>query len=852
MINPLRIGSELAQDVRYALRTMSGRPIFTSMAVLSLAMGIGANTAIYSFLDSILMRALPVHDPGSLVVVRWHSKDHPAVASSFSGSASKDPAVGYSSGNFPYAAFEVLAADRNAFASVFGFSGGGRLNVQIHGQADLAAAQYVSGGFFAGLGVGPAAGRLIDPADDRIGAEQVAVVSYGYAQRRFGDPAKAAGESILINNLPFTIAGVTPPEFFGVNPAGEQDLYLPLHTNLLIERIYSADQTRYSNQNYYWIQIMGRLRPGVAMAQAQAAAAPPFHHFVESTVKKPEDKRDLPILYLQEGAGGLDSLRRQYAKPLYVLMALVGLILAIACANIANLLLARAAGRRREMALRLSLGAGRARVIRQLLTESVILSAFGGALGLLFARWGITALTLLIANGRDRFTLRAELNWHVLAVTTGLSLAAGLLFGLAPALQATSVDLMTALKQTRAGDSGGGARGGYRIGLVQALIVMQIAVSLLLVVGAGLFAGTLRRLNSIRIGFNRENILLVSLNANQAGYKDDALMRFYGDLHQRFRGLPGIRGVTFSNYPLMVNGRNTTDLRVPGSPTGPGGVTLVNVGADFVTTMEIRLLRGRDMSERDVTGPTRVAVVNDQLVQKYFPNENPLGRHIVTGGKGREVDCEIVGVIATSRLISLKEKIDEMALVPYTQDPRRSLGTMVYEIRAVGDPLALAAAVRRMVAQADPRVPVSEITTQAQRIDQTIAQERTFATLCTCFAVLAVLIACVGLYGTMAYTVARRTNEIGIRMALGAERRGLIWMVQRDVLVLAVAGLAIGLPVAYAVSHVVDSFLFEMKANDPMVMASAAAVLLLAALIAGFGPAWKAARLDPWIALRDE
>ena len=848
MINPLRIASEFAQDVRYALRTMWGRPLFTTMAVLSLALGIGANTAIYSFLDSILMRALPVLDPGSLVVVNWHSKDHPAVAASFSGSTFKDATVGYSSGNFPYAAFEVLAANRDAFASVFGFSGGGRLNVQIHGQADLAATQYVSGGFFAGLGVAPAAGRLVNPADDRAGGAQVAVVSYGYAQRRFGDPAKAPGESILINNLPFTIAGVTPPGFFGVNPAGEQDLFLPMHTNLLLERVYSLDQTRYTEQNYYWIQIMARLRPGVSMLQAQAAAAPPFQHFVESTAKKPEDKRDLPILYLQEGAGGLDSLRRQYAKPLYVLMTLVGLILAIACANIANLLLARAAGRRREMALRLSLGAGRARVIRQLLTESVILSALGGVAGILFAKWGITALTLLIANGRDRFTLRAELNWHVLALTTALSLAAGLLFGLAPALQATSVNLMTELKQTRAG----GTRGRWRIGLVQALIVMQIAVSLLLVVGAGLFAGTLRRLNSIRIGFNRENILLVSLNANQAGYKDDALLRFYGDLHQRFRGLPGIRGVTFSNYPLMTNGRNNTNLRVPGSPTEPGSVTVVNVGADFASTMEIPLLRGRDMSERDVTGSAHVAVVNDQFVQKYLPNENPLGRHFVIGGRGREVDFEIVGVIATGRLISLKQKVDETALVPYTQNPRQSLGSMVYEIRAAGDPLALAAAARRMVAQADPRVPVSEITTQEQRIDQTIAQERTFATLCTCFAILAVLIACVGLYGTMAYTVARRTNEIGIRMALGAERRGLIWMVQRDVLVLAVAGLAIGLPVAYAVSHVVESFLFEIKANDPMVMASAAAVLLLAALIAGFGPAWKAASLDPWIALRDE
>jgi predicted permease len=724
--------------------------------------------------------------------------------------------------------------------------------VQIHGQADLAAAQYVSGAFFAGLGVVPAAGRLIDPGDDRTGAPATAVVSYGYAQRRFGDPAKAVGESILINNLPFTISGVAAPEFFGVNPAGAQDVFLPLHTNLLLETVFSADQTRYTNPNYYWIQVMARLRPGISMVQAQAAAAPMFARFVESTAKKPEEMRDLPILYLQEGAGGLDSLRRQYARPLYVLMTMVGLILAIACANIANLLLARAAGRRREIGLRLSLGAGRGRVIRQLLTESVVLAGLGGLLGIAFARWGITALTLLIANGREQFTLHAELNWHVLGLTTALSMATGLLFGLAPALQSTRLDLVTALKQTRAGESGARVRSGLRMTLGQTLIVMQIAISLLLVVAAGLFVRTLQQLNAIRIGFNREHLLVVTLNAAQAGYRDDALLRFYADLQNRFRALPGIRGVTFSNYTLLTNSRNTTSLRVPGSPAKPGNLTILNVGADFLSTMEAPLLRGRDMTERDVGGATHVAVVNDLFAQKYFPGENPLGRHFLTGATGREIDFEIVGVTTTGRMISLKQDIPEMAFVPYTHNPRQSLGSMVYEIRAAGDPLALAAAARRMVGQADARVPVSEIATQARRIDQTIGQERTFATLCTCFAVLAVLIACVGLYGTMAYSVARRTNEIGIRMALGAERRRLIWMVLRDVLLMAVAGLAIGLPVAYASSHVVESYLFQMQANDPAVMASAAAVLLAAALAAGYGPAWKASRLDPWTALRDE
>jgi predicted permease len=815
-------------------------------------LGIGANTAIYSFMDAILMRSLPVQDPARLVVLNWHAKEHPKIATNFSGSTYNTPQWGYTSGNFPYAMFELLSGPSDVFSTVFGFSGAGRLNVQIRGQADMASGQFVTGTFFSGLGVPPATGRLIDSNDNVIGAPSVAVVGHGYAQRRFGDVSKAVGESILINNLPFTIAGVAAPEFFGVNPAGPQDVFLPQYTSLLLDRVFGADQTKYTNKNYFWIQMMARLKPGVTMAQAQAATAPVFRRFAESTVQKPEDARDLPILHLQEGAGGLDSLRRQYGKPLYVLMTLVGLILAIACANIANLLLARAAGRRREMALRLSLGAGRGRVIRQLLTESLLLSALGGLLGIAFARWGITALTLLIANGRDQFTLFAELNWNVLAITIGLSLLTGLLFGLAPAFESTRVDLITALKQTRAGESGHRIHSRFRISLGQALIVAQIAISLLLVVAAGLFVRSLQQLNAIRVGINRENLLLVSLNATQAGYKDEALLRFYGDLRDRFRALPGARNVSLSNYILLTNSSNTTRVQVPGSTATSKSLTVLNVGPDFATTMQVPIVRGRDMNERDVAGTTKVAVVNEQFAQKHFPNQNPLGRHFITGAPPRELDFEIVGVMATKRLISLKQDIPEIAFVPYTHNPRQSLGSMVYEIRAAGDPLAMAAAARRIVAQADARVPVSEISTQERRIDQTIGQERTFAMLCSCFAILAVLIACVGLYGSMAYNVARRTNEIGIRMALGAERRRLMWMVLRDVLIMAAAGLVIGVPVAYASSHVIESFLFGLKANDPWVLGSAAAVLLAAALIAGYGPASRASRLDPWTALRDE
>jgi macrolide transport system ATP-binding/permease protein len=849
----INLFEQLLQDLRYALRIMAAQPLFTAMAALSLALGIGANTAIYSFMDAILLRALPVQNPESLVVLNWHSKDFPPVAHRFSGSNYGDPKTGMTSGNFPYPAFELLRDNNQVLSSVFAFSNAGRLNVQIHGLADIAASQYVSGAFFSGLGMPPAVGRLIDATDDRMGAAPVAVLSFGYAQRRFGDIAAAVGQSILINDNAFTIAGVAAPEFFGVNPGGQQDLYVPLHASALLEKIFTDEQaTKYLDRNFYWAQIMGRLRPGVTMTQAQAALAPGFQQFVRGTAVNDNERADMPALLLQEGAGGLDSLRRQYSKPLYVLMTLVGLILAIACANMANLLLARATTRRREIAVRLSMGAGRVRLIRQLLTESILLASLGGVLGLAIAKWGIGALTLLIANGRDNFSLHAGLNWHVLAVTIALSVGTGILFGLAPALQSTRVDLVSALKQTRAGEHRLRLHAWLRVSLSQVLAVSQIAISLLLLVAAGLFVHTLTNLNSIALGFNSENLLLVTINARQAGYKDDALTRFYHDLEKRLRGIPGVRAASLSSYALVSGSMNSTDVHVAGESSANNNTTVLNVGSDFFSTMQIPVLLGREIQDRDILSPSHVAVVNELFVQKYLGGANPLGRHFQLGRAKNAIDFEIIGVSKTTRHQSLKRDTPPVAFVPYSQNPRQSLGQMVYELRAAGDPMALATSARQIVQQADARIPISNIVTQARTIDQTIGQERTFAMLCTCFAVLAVLIACVGLYGMMAYRVARRTNEIGIRMALGAERRRLVWMILREVLVMAVLGLAIGLPAAFATTRFVQSFLFQIKPNDPLAITLAACTLLAAALLAGYGPARRASRVDPWQALRDE
>ena len=832
------------QDLRYALRAMARQPLFTAMATLSLALGIGANTAIFSFMDAILIRSLPVKNPESLVVLNWHSKDAPAVVRSMAGSSFRDPRVGFTSGNFPYSAYELLRTNSPVFSTVFAFFGNAHVSLLIRGEADLANGHYVSGEYFGGLGVPPAAGRLIDGSDDRAGAPPVAVLSYQYAKRHFNDVARAVGQSLQIKNVAYTVTGVTGPEFFGVDPAGPPDVYLPLHTSgIFLPPSANANPLSLDN-SFYWVQMMARLKPGVTREQAERAVAPSFQHLVQATAVNDKERTDLPALYLQEGAGGLDFLRRQYSKPLFVLMGMGGLILTIACANIANLLLARAAFRRREMALRLSLGASRLRVLRQLLTESVLLASLGGLAGMAFAKWGIDALTLLMANGRANFTLHAELDWRVLAAAMSLSLVAGVVFGLAPAIQSLGVDLNSAIRQAHAGRPQG------RITPSRALVVLQISISLLLLAAAGLFVRTLTNLSSIALGFNAEHVLLVTVNSRPTGYENEALVHFYEDLQARLQAIPGVRGVTSSSTVLVSGSENKTRVRIPRLTGKSLFTSFLDVGPAFFTTMQIPILRGREIDERDVRRGAAVAVVNEEFARTYFPGQDPIGQRFGLGAVSTLPDVEIVGVAKNARYGSLKGDIPPVTYLPYSRNVKGA--QMNYELRAAGDPNLLAQTVRQVVRQADARVPVFNIATQSDRVHQTIGQERMFATLCGCFAVLALVIACVGLYGTMAYNVARRTNEIGIRMALGAERRRVIWMVLREVLAMAAAGLGVGLAVAVATSHILQSFVFQVKPNDPAMLGMAALILLAATLLAGYGPAVRASRVDPWIALRDE
>jgi macrolide transport system ATP-binding/permease protein len=852
-----RIWEPFAQDIRYAFRSMAGSKLFTGMAILSLALGIGANTAIYSFMDGVMLRALPVQHPDRLVIFNWRARSDAPVVHSHWGSNYDEPGGGQTSPNFPYPAFELLRDHNDVLSSLFGHMGGGRLNLVIDGSAELADGQYVTGGFFSGLGVPPAAGRLIAPEDDKPGAPPVAVITDDYWHARFGANPSAIGKQIQINGTSFTIAGISAPEFYGVSPGSKPSVFLPMAN---IGLTHPTDgQSMFSEGTYYWIELMGRLKNGVTLTQAQAQLAGPFHGFVESTATKDRERADLPSLWLQEGGSGVDSLRRQYSKPLWILMAMVGLILAVACFNIANLLLARAASRRREIALRLSLGAGRFRLIRQLLTESLVLALLSGIAGTAIAAICIRLLLMLLTNGNDNFTVNVHLDWRVLSFTLLIAIASGIFFGLAPALQATRVDITPALKETRASESHGRARRfGLRFGLSQVLVVTQIGISLLLVVAAGLFVRTITNLHSVNLGFNAENILIFTLDATQAGYKDASLKQFYKQLEQRFQAIPGVRSATSSDMPLVGGWSSSTSITVPGIPQPPEGQRGPNtsyalVGSTFFETMEIPIVAGRALDKRDVEGAPIAAVVNQVFAEKYFHGQNPVGRHFGLGGKLNATDIEIVGVARTARYNSLKREIPPVTYIAWIQAPKsRQLGQMIFELRATGNPLALANTVRQIVHEVGPQVPVADMTTQSRRIDQTISQERTFAQLCACFGALALLMACVGLYGTMAYAVARRTGEIGIRMALGATRRRVVWMILREVAVLSAFGLLAGLAAAYQTTAFLKSFLFGVKPNDPLAIGASVAILIACALLAGYLPAFRASRIDPMVALRNE
>jgi macrolide transport system ATP-binding/permease protein len=849
---------QFGQDLRYAARSMMQHKSFTALAVISLALGIGANTAIYSFMDAILFRSLPVPNPDTLVVLKWRAAKGFSSASSKGMSWSTDGSYtdskGYLGTQFPYPAMPLFEENKQIFSGVFCYFKT-RLSATIRDETELLRGEYVSGNFFAGMSVAPAAGRLVISEDDRAGTAPVAVLSYRLSERRFGGAANAVGQTIRINNVPFSVIGVAPAEFFGAEPGEVPDIYVPMHANLLLQRpvVSASVDQQFLDPNFYWIEVMARLQSGITIGQAQAVLAPQFQQFTWNTTSTERQRSNLPSLEVHPGGAGLDSLRRRYAQPVYLLTAMVGLILLIACANIANLLLARAVARRREIAVRLSIGAGRARIVRQLMTESVVLGLLGGALGVAFTGYAVRVLTLVLANGRENFTLHATINWHVLAVTVALSLGTGILFGLAPALQATRVDVMPALKETRLhGWSAKRSRFRQRLGLSRSLIVVQIALSLILLVAAGLFSRTLARLHSIQLGFARENVLLFNVHPRSASYEDSAYNRIYEELRSRFAGLPGVRQVSFSTSPFPSGGGTMTQVEIAGIETPrsvngdpPNLAAVFSVGPSFFDTMQMARLAGRDFTERDGDGAPRVVVINETLA-KVFGLANPVGRTL-TAAKN---DYEIIAVVRDAVGFRLKDDYRPTIYFSYLQG--RPSGALTFEIRSSDRPLQYASSVREIVRQLDSRIPVSDIKTQAAHIDQSISSEVALARLCTAFAVLALTIACVGLYGTVAFNVARRTSEIGIRMALGAQATRILWLILREVLLLTFCGLAIGFPVVLAATRYVRSFLYGIEPNDPLAIAGAIIMLVVSGLAAGYIPARRAAHIDPMVAVRHD
>ena len=841
---------ELMRDVTFAFRALKKSPAFTMTALLSLALGIGANTAIYSFMDAIMLRALPVRDPQNLVVLNWRAHGQASIVHQPHSVVHQQHGDG---SDFPYPFFDSLCHHKDVLSSTFGFANASRVNLVVHDQALLAGAEYVSGNYFSSIGAPPAAGRLIGDEDDRSGANPVVVISYRLWQQRFNGAPNAVGQTILINRSPFTIAGVTAPEFFGVNPRDYPGIFLPLHCLAYFDpRVRGSDW--FHEPDNYWVEMMGRLRPGVTLRQAEVVIAGRFHQFVANTAANDKERANLPELWLQEGGSGLDSLRQQYSKPLYVLLAMTALILAIACSNIANLLLSRATARRREIAVRLSLGAGRARIIRQLLTESILLSLLGGLLGLCVAEIGIRFLTLLLANGQNDFTLQAGIDARILLFAATVSVLTGLLFGLVPAIQATKVDVAPALKESRVAASRV-RRFGLPFGLSHILVTGQVALSLLLVIAAGLFVRTLAKLHSVSIGFDTEKLLVFTLDAKQAGYDERRAEAFYETLRERFATLPGVRAATMTDMVLVANSASSHGILVPGmqtSPEHPLSTSVTLVGPSFFETMHIPVLRGRAIGEQDTPDASRVVVVNQVFAKKFFPSRSVIGQHFAFDGQNPR-DVQIVGVARNSLYSSLKSEIPPVAYIPWSQSaPGWLIGGMYYEIRTLGNPLTLANTVRQVVHQANPRLPVADLTTHVRYIDSTIAPERIFANLCTCFGVLALLIACLGLYGTMAYAVARRMNEIGIRIAIGAQRGRVIWMVQREVLTLSLIGVTVGLAIAWQTAQLVASFLFGVRPDDIITFGFSAAILVACALAAGYIPARRASRIDPMEALRNE
>lgn len=842
--------------MRFALRQLAQSPGFTAVAVLSLALGIGANTAVFSVMNAVLLATLPVKNPQELVVFNWLAEENVGPPSS-SGWQQREPGSNRTtSTSFSLATFEAFQKQPSTLAEVFAFAPIGGPTVIVDGTAEnVPGAQVVSGNYHRGLGVTAAAGRLFTPAEDDPGAEPVAVISHRYWQRRFsGDPA-TIGRSILVNNTPVTIIGVTAPAFHGAMQVGDViDLTLPL----VHERKISRQSWDNRVPTAWWVRIMGRMKPGATLEQTRASLDGTFQETARGNVRMntlpgapavDPAKIPLPLLRAEPGGQGLYEARRTYQRSLNLLAGVVGLVLLVACANVANLLLARGEARRREIAVRLALGASRARIVRQLLAESVLLAGIGAAAGVLVSIWGARALLAMRPFGTSQLQLDTSLDWTVLGFTSAVALVTGIVFGLAPALRSTKLNLSSEFQ--------GGTRtlgAGARSGLAKTLMVVQVALSLVLLIGAGLFVGTLRNLQNVDVGFNREQLLLFHVNAGANGANAQQAFALYNRLRERLATLPGVRRVTFGQIAPLSQSNWSTSVHVPGyvQTAMHESVRLNNVGADYLATLEIPLLRGRDFAPRDEAATPKVAIVNQAFARKYFGHEDVIGRRFTQGRSTSAPDIEIIGLMRDAQYSHVKSAPFPVAYYPYLQAGSSSGGPGNFIVRFNGGEAAITAAVRATVQEIDATLPVTNVRTQQAQIDRLFTQERLFASLCTAFGALALALSAVGLYGLMSYAVLRRTGEIGLRMALGAQPGRVLGMILRESLGLVLLGVLLGIGAAMGATTWISSMLFGVTPTDPTTYTVVALVLLVVATIACLLPARRAAKVDPMAALRAE
>ena len=833
------------KDLRYGVRGLLKRKAFAAVAVLTLALGIGANTAIFTLVNAVMLKSLPVDKPEELVLFSDTTGE---------GTSMEDSPRSGQWLRFSYASYKYFRDHNQSFQDLAALrSGVSRLSVRrTDSQANAAArasGHLVSGNYFSVLGVRAARGRLLTPDDDQSSAQPAAVISHRYWEKELNSDPSIVGKSLIINGTNFTVVGITPKEFFGERVRRPPDFWLPLafHPQIELRKSFLEDTQA------YWLMILGRLKPGVSMSQAQAGVNLQLQQFLtEQAGSQLTDQRRRGIqntyVTLVEGKGGISGLRRYYSKPLQMLMAIVGMVLLIACANVGSLLLSRAASRRSEISLRMALGATRSRIIRQLLTESMLLAVLGGVCGVLLAQWGVMVLVGLVAK-ESPLNTRPDLS--VLAFTAGVSIVAGLLFGLIPAVQASKTNLSEAMKERSRTRSG-----LMRLSLSSLMVVLQVGLSMVLLTGAGLFARSLVKLQQEDLGFERDNLLLVGIDPRLAGYKPAELPALYQQVLDRLGSIPQVRSVSMATYAPMSGTSRTSSIKVTGYTPQPNEDQVVQdilTGPRYAETLGVPLLRGREIEIRDNASSQPVAVVNASFAEHYFKDQNPIGRTFTfDDDTDNGAQIEIAGVVGDVKSDDARGKPEPTVYRPILQIPDESAYTVTIHVRTIADPAPLTTQVRQMINQIDDKLPIYDLTTMNEQLRDKLNQERLIAQLVSFFGALALLLAAIGLYGVMAHGVTRRTNEIGIRMALGARGGNIAWMVLRETLYLVLAGLVLGVPAALLAARLISAQLFGLSSTDPLTLIGAAGALTVVALLAGYLPARRASKVDPLIALRYE